>query len=116
MMREYTLDELSPRFYLASLYVEELKYRGGDGTLTAVKRDDLIDQAATLLTDAQGRPDEAKGLVHSCAWVGQSFANAVGVPPVWAESLILDGVLHGIAYAARLEGPSRDKRKVSLDL
>lgn len=116
-MPEYTLDNLSTRLYRASLYVEDLKYRGGPQGLTAVTRDDMIGQARTLLEDAGIRhAADPKGLVYGSAWIGKSFANALHIHPAIAESAFLDGLLHGIAYAANLSGPSRDKVKVNLDL
>jgi hypothetical protein len=94
----------------ASYYVEELKYMISDDKLQIATDDAIGAQIERLLGDA-GHPAlvEPADLLRGIEWLGQSLARSFRCHPGLATSVMLDGVLHGMALMARLSAPPREE-------
>ena len=97
-------------FDLASFYVEELKYGPGPGQVEGASREQIVGQCEVLLRDAGVTSMTGAELIDALDFYGESLARSFGVPRVLTLSCFVDGVMHGIALAAGLEGPHREPK------
>jgi hypothetical protein len=95
----------------ASFYIEQLKYGPGAGKVEGVSADQMISQLEVLLRDA--RVDSMTGyqLERAALYYGRSLATSLQMPEILAGSCWLDGLMHGIAFAAGLRAEPRRPRR-----
>lgn len=94
----------------ASFYVEELKYGPGSGKLERAEFDQVVAQLEVLLRDAGVTSMTGLELLEAMDYYAISLARTLGVPPTFTRSIFLDGLMHGIALTAGLEGDHRNPR------
>lgn len=94
----------------ASFYIEDLKWGrdrwdgpDADPAITAIGQDAIVAQIEMLLRDVDLDLD-AEGLRAATDHYAESFAKQFGVSELVARSIFVDGLLHGIALKAGMEG------------
>lgn len=95
----------------ASFYVEELKYGPGPGTLEPAAFGEIVSELEALLRDANVTSMTGRELLDAMEFYEVSLSHALRMPLVFTRSIFLDGLMHGIALGAGLEGEHRDVRK-----
>lgn len=95
----------------ASFWCEEWKYGDDRGELEPFTEEEIITKLGTLL-EASGHGDEMTPDEFNAAldWYAGNFSRMLGLPLVTCKTLFVDGLAHGIAFAAHLEGARRDPR------
>lgn len=88
----------------ASFYIEALKYGPGPRAVETVTAAEITAQLETLLRDADVTSITAAELVKTLDFYAGSFARHFGVNHLLGKSIFTDGVMHGVALAAGLEG------------
>lgn len=97
----------------SSFYIESLKYGPGSGAVEGVTRDQITAQLETLLRDADVSSMTGAELIDACDFYAESLARALGLPVIMVKTLWLDGLMHGIAFAAGVRGEHRHSRASS---
>ncbi|MGO9960033.1 MAG: hypothetical protein ACLP50_29335 [Solirubrobacteraceae bacterium] len=92
----------------ASFYIEALKYGSGPGRVETVTVDKIVGQAEILLRDARVTSMTGAEVLDATEFYVRSLADAFHCAPVLVRSIFYDGLTHGIAFAAGLEGEPRD--------
>lgn len=91
----------------ASFYIEALKFGPGPGAVELLTNEDIAGQLETLLRDAGVTSMSGEELWHASTYYGQSFASTlscrIGIP----LSIWVDGMMHGLALAGKIEGEHR---------
>jgi hypothetical protein len=95
---------------LASFYVESLKYGPKAGKVEGVSKDGLASELEALLRDAGVSTMTGAQLADAVAYYGDSLAKSFGSPRLICLSAFIDGLEHGIALAAGLQGELRNPR------
>jgi hypothetical protein len=93
---------------LASFYVEALKYGPGPGKVEAASLGQVVAQMEVLLRDANVTSMTGEQVLGAMEFYARSLTRSLGIPLAFTRSLFLDGLMHGIALAAGLEGEHRD--------
>lgn len=96
--------DYSHALHAASLYVEDLKYGETPRRLAAITPEAIAAQFDLLLRDAGIAGLDPAEIVSDSYVYGRSFEASLLVPRQLAHSIFVDGLLHGIALAARLRG------------
>jgi F0F1-type ATP synthase membrane subunit c/vacuolar-type H+-ATPase subunit K len=94
----------------ASFYVENLKCGAGPGRLERASKDELVAELEVLLRDAGVTQMTGQQLAGAIDYYGESLAANFGAPRLICLSAFVDGLMHGIALAAGLEGELRNPR------
>lgn len=92
---------------MASFYIEELKYGPAPEKMVPVSTDDVQVQLEGLLRDAGVGTMTGEELMEALEYYARSTALSFRVPLIIARSLLLDGVMHGIALAGGLSAEPR---------
>jgi hypothetical protein len=101
-----TADPSNP-FHQASFYVEAIKYGRAPGRLVGATKDEITGDVEALLRDAGVDSMTGRDIVESCDFYAESYAQQFGIRQILAKTMFLDGVMHGIAFAAGLKGEPR---------
>jgi hypothetical protein len=94
----------------ASFYIEDLKYGPGPGPVEHLTRDQLTGQLEVLLRDAGITSMTGAELREAMEFYGESLAESFRAPRLLTFSCWVDGVMHGIALAAGIEGEHRQAK------
>jgi hypothetical protein len=94
-------------FHQASFYVEWVKYGRAPGKLVGATFEEIEADVARLLEDAEVTSMTAAELVETCDYYAESYALLFGIRRLVTKTMFLDGVMHGIAFAAGLKGEPR---------
>ena len=97
------LDYDSP-LHAASLYIEQLKYGRGERTVEIVPAKGVAEQLGLMFRDAGIEGIDPAQVMVDAVWYGHSFAHSIGIDEFVARSIFVDGILHGVALAAKLRG------------
>lgn len=95
----------------ASFYVEALKYGPGPGKLELAGAEEIVAQLDTLLRDAGVKTSmTGEELLEAIFYYGDSLSHHLGTTFRVGVSMFLDGLMHGIAFGAGLDGEPRDPK------
>jgi hypothetical protein len=97
-------------FDRGSFYVEDLKYGPGPAKFVGVQSEQLVAELEALLRDAGVQTMTGAELMDALEFYARSMALAFHVPLLVSRSLFLDGVMHGIAFAAGLDADLSHRR------
>jgi hypothetical protein len=92
----------------ASFYIEELKYGDDAGILTPIDKQEAVAFLEALLRDAKVSSITGAELDSALDLYAGDFARMFGLSLIVAKTIFVDGLAHGIALAAGLEGHPRD--------
>jgi hypothetical protein len=93
----------------ASFYIERLKFGEGPGKVETVKAKDYAEQIGLILRDAGFDHLDPEQLIEDCLYYGKSYEQLFGVRELFALSIFVDGLIHGLAVAGGLEAPHPDE-------
>lgn len=88
----------------ASFWVEELKYGPGEKTVEQITMDEYAAQMEVLLRAANVTSTTGEELLEASKFYAVSQAKSFGVNVILTYSIWLDGLMHGVALTAGLEG------------
>lgn len=95
----------------ASFYIESLKYGPRAGDLEPATRKEAANLLEALLRDAGITSMTGAELDVALDYYAESYAEQIiGLPPIIIKSLLIDGLMHGIALTAKLEGELRNPK------
>jgi hypothetical protein len=92
---------------MASFYIEELKYGPSPEKVVSVSTDDVQVQLEGLLRDADVATMTGEELIRALEYYARSLSITFRVPLILSRSLLLDGMMHGIALAGGLSAEPR---------
>lgn len=92
-------------FFKAGFYIEAMKYGPGPNAVEKTSREQITSQIECLLRDANLDLD-AREIVDAQMFYAESLSIILGVPPMIALTIFLDGTMHGLAVAGKLEAPN----------
>jgi hypothetical protein len=95
----------------ASFYIEELKYGARAGQVEPASRGEMTAALEVLLRDAGVATMTGAALGDASLYYGDSDARSFGLPRLIGRSIFLDGLMHGIEFAAGLKGALREPKR-----